>query len=148
MHMPKVSAYDGRTGPATILGIDKARDLALLQVPALLTPGQSPLRLGDANRLRPGQEVFAVGMPRKLPFSVSRGIVSVVGRPMDGERYLQVDMNINDGNSGGPVVTATGELVGVVSFIYRRSNGLSFALPATEIAAAFPGSVPVIAPRL
>jgi serine protease Do len=104
--------------------------------------------MGDASHLQPGEEVFAVGMPRKLPFTVSRGVVSFVGREMEGARYLQVDMNINDGNSGGPVVTSNGEFVGIMSFIYRRSQGLSFALPTNEILAAFPGSLPVITPKL
>jgi S1-C subfamily serine protease len=49
---------------------------------------------------------------------------------MDGARYLQTDLPINDGNSGGPVVNARGELVGLMSFILRRAQGLSFALPA------------------
>jgi S1-C subfamily serine protease len=148
MHTPKVSAYDGRTGVGVVLAIDKQRDLARLKVPALATPGLPAPRLGDATRLRPGEEVYAVGMPRKLPFTVSRGIVSYVGREMEGARYLQVDMNINDGNSGGPVVAASGEIVGMMSFIYRRSNGLSFALPTSEIAAAFPSNVPVLPPKL
>jgi S1-C subfamily serine protease len=148
MHTPKVSTYDGRTGQGVVLAVDKVRDLALLKAPALVTPGLPAPRIGDATRLQPGEEVYAVGMPRKLAFTVSRGIVSYTSREMEGARYLQVDMNINDGNSGGPVVTASGEIVGMMSFIYRRSSGLSFALPTSEIAAAFPGNVPVIPPRL
>jgi serine protease Do len=148
MHTPKLSAYDGRTAQGVVLSIDKARDLALITAPGLVTPGLSAPRMGDATRLRPGEEVYAVGMPRKLPFTVSRGIVSYVGRQMEGSRWLQVDMNINDGNSGGPVVAASGEIVGMMSFIYRRSSGLSFALPMSEIAAAFPSAFPVLPPKL
>jgi S1-C subfamily serine protease len=148
MHTPRVSAYDGRTGVGVVLAVDKVRDIAILSVPALATPGLAAPRMGDAGHLQPGEEVFAVGMPRKLPFTVSRGIVSFVGREMDGARYLQVDMNINDGNSGGPVVNASGEIVGVMSFIYRRSQGLSFALPTSEIVAAFPSALPVISQKL
>jgi S1-C subfamily serine protease len=148
MHTPRVSAYDGRTGVGVVLSLDKDRDLAVLSVPALVTPELAAPRLGDVAHLVPGEEVFAVGMPRKLPFTVSRGIVSYVGREMDGERYLQVDMNINDGNSGGPVISSRGELVGMMSFIYRRSQGLSFALPSSEIARAFPSRLPVLPPKL
>lgn len=148
MHMPRVAAYDGRTGIGVVLAVDKARDIAILSVPALVTPGLAAPRMGDAGHLQPGEEVFAVGMPRKLPFTVSRGVVSFVGREMDGARYLQVDMNINDGNSGGPVVSASGEVVGIMSFIYRRSQGLSFALPTSEIVSAFPGALPVISQKL
>jgi serine protease Do len=148
MHTPRVTAYGGRTAVAAVIAVDKARDLALLSVPDLANPDLPPPRIGHGLHLRPGEEVYAVGMPRKLPFTVSRGIVSFVGREMDGARYLQVDMNINDGNSGGPVVSGTGELIGMMSFIYRRSQGLSFALSTTEIAAAFPNRFPVIPSKL
>jgi S1-C subfamily serine protease len=148
MHTPRVTAYGGRTAIAAVIAVDKARDLALLSVPDLANPDLPPPRIGHGLHLRPGEEVYAVGMPRKLPFTVSRGIVSFVGREMDGARYLQVDMNINDGNSGGPVVSGTGELIGMMSFIYRRSQGLSFALSTTEIAAAFPNRFPVIPSKL
>jgi S1-C subfamily serine protease len=147
MHSPRVTGYSGRTSAAVLLASDSKRDLALLSAPGLVIPSLPPPHLGDAAHLRPGEEVYAVGMPRKLPFTVSRGIVSFVGRELDGTRYLQLDMNINDGNSGGPVVDSRGQIVGVMSFIYRRAQGLSFAVPTTEIAAAFPSSVAVIPPR-
>jgi S1-C subfamily serine protease len=148
MHTPRLTGYSGRTSGAVILAADTRRDLALLSAPGLIIPELAPPRLGDAAHLHAGEEVFAVGMPRKLPFTVSRGIVAFVNREVEGAHYLQVDMNINDGNSGGPVVDADGNLVGVMSFIYRRAQGLSFAVPTTELAAAFPSAIPVIPPRL
>ena len=148
MHTMRLTGYTGRTSPGVIMAIDAKRDLALVQAPMLVFPDMLPPRLGDAGRLHPGDSVFAVGMPRKLAFTVSRGIVSYVGRELEGTHYLQVDMNINDGNSGGPVVDSTGEVVGVMSFIYRRAQGLSFAVPTTEIAAAFPSALPPIPPKL
>jgi serine protease Do len=148
MHTPRLTGYSGRTSNAVLIATDTKRDLALLSAPGLVIPELAPPRLGDAAHLRPGEEVFAVGMPRKLPFTVSRGIVSFVNRDVDGERFLQVDMNINDGNSGGPVVDSAGNLVGVMSFIYRRAQGLSFAVPTTELAVAFPSAIPVIPPKL
>jgi S1-C subfamily serine protease len=148
MHTMRLTGSTGRTSGGIILAVDVKRDLALVQAPMLIFPNMPPPRLGDAGRLRPGDEVFAVGMPRKLAFTVSRGIVSYVGRELEGTQYLQVDMNINDGNSGGPVVDASGEVVGVMSFIYRRAQGLSFAVPTAEIAAAFPSALPPIPPKL
>ena len=126
---------------------DVKRDLAIVQAPGLVFPDMPPPRLGDASHLRPGDEVFAVGMPRKLAFTLSRGIVSFVARELEGTAFLQVDMNINDGNSGGPVVDSTGEVVGVMSFIYRRAQGLSFAVPTSEVALAFPTAMPTIPPK-
>jgi serine protease Do len=72
-----------------------------------------------------------------MSFTVSRGIVSYVGREVEGTRYLQTDLPINDGNSGGPVVNARGELVGLMSFVLKRSQGLSFALPFNYAAVRF-----------
>jgi S1-C subfamily serine protease len=127
MREPRCTFLDGETVLAKVLDSDRALDLALLKVPPQkrLQPAW-----GEAARLRPGDEVFAVGCPRHLAFTVTRGIVSFVGRLVDGLRYLQTDLPINDGNSGGPVVNARGELVGIVTFVYRRAQGLSFALPA------------------
>ncbi len=148
MHTIRLTGYSGRTSVGVVISKDTKRDLALVQAPGLVFPDMPPPRLGDAERLRPGDEVIAVGMPRKLSFTVSRGIVSFVGRELEGTRYLQVDMNINDGNSGGPVVDSSGEVVGVMSFIYRRAQGLSFAVPTAEVAAAFPSALPVFPPKL
>ena len=111
MGAPRVRSYDGRTGVARVVARDARVDLALLAVPELRSPDLQAPRLGDASALRAGEEVFAIGAPRKLPFTVSRGIVSYVGRAMEGARYLQLDMAINDGNSGGPVFTRRGEVV-------------------------------------
>jgi len=126
MRSPVVTFRDGKTEQARVLETDRVLDIALLQVPPQKRRG--PV-LGDATALVPGEEVYAVGYPRRLGFTVSRGIVSYVGRSMDGARYLQTDLPINDGNSGGPVVNAQGELVGMTSFILRRAQGISFALP-------------------
>ena len=142
MKDPRVTAYDGRVAPGQLLAKDTKLDLALLSVPGLRSPDLAPPRWGDAARLRPGEEVYAIGSPRRMAFTVSRGIVSYVGRPMEGLRYVQLDMAINDGNSGGPVVTKRGELVGIMSFILRRAQGLAFALPATIAAERFPQQIP------
>lgn len=137
MKSPRVTAHDGSAGRAKVLTFDRALDLALLEAPALARPDVAPPRFGDPHRLRPGEEVYAIGSPRKLAFTVSRGIVSYVDREMEGARYVQLDMAINDGNSGGPVFNARGEVLGVMSFILKRSQGLAFALPIDEAARAF-----------
>jgi len=148
MTAPRATAYDGRSGTARVIARDRAADLALLSVRELRSPRLRAPRLADMSSLRPGDEVFAIGTPRRLPFTVSRGIVSYVGREMEGARYLQLDMAINDGNSGGPVLTRRGEVVGVMSFILRRSQGLAFALPLGYAVSSFPGRIPGrLAPR-
>jgi serine protease Do len=135
MRHPRVGFADGSVFDGEILDADNTLDLALVRIAPQHRP--SP-QLGDATALRPGEEVYALGNPRRLGFTVSRGIVSYVGRSMDGARYVQTDLPINDGNSGGPVINARGELVGMMSFILRRAQGISFALPANYAPERFP----------
>jgi S1-C subfamily serine protease len=136
MKEPRATFFDGTSAPAKVKEIDRTLDLALVEVPP--QPARPAPVWGDATRLRPGEEVYAVGNPRHLSFTVSRGIVSFVGRMMDGgTRYLQTDLPINDGNSGGPVVNARGELVGLMTFVLKHAQGLSFALPVNYAATRF-----------
>ena len=144
MKAPKVTFFDGKSGPAKVVDSDKALDLALLQGPATDAPAPE---IGDAIDLRAAQPLYAIGSPRKLGFTVSRGIVSYVGRNMDGARFIQTDLPINEGNSGGPVITAHGMVVGVMSFILRRSTGLAFALPINYAIERFSGRLPELAAK-
>jgi S1-C subfamily serine protease len=131
---PRATFFDGAEAPTRVLQIDRALDLALLAVPP--QPRRAPPPL-DAAPLAAGDEVYAVGNPHRLGFSVCRGIVSYVGRSLGGGRYLQTDLPIHDGDSGGPVVNARGELVGIVSFVLARTGGLAFALPVDAALARF-----------
>lgn len=142
MSVPHATPYRGRPTHARVIASDAKLDLAVLEAPGLRFRGPPPL-LADTQGLRPGEEVFAIGAPRRLAFTVSRGIVSYVDREMEGARYVQLDMSINDGNSGGPVVTERGEIVAVMSFVLERAQGLSFALPMRYAWRAFPGLVPL-----
>jgi S1-C subfamily serine protease len=101
-------------------------DLALLRVSRALPDAAE---LGSAKSVHVGDEVLAVGSPRKMFFSVSRGMVSYLNRKLDSVQYLQTDLPINAGNSGGPLLDRDGKVIGVVSFILRDSQGIAFALP-------------------
>jgi len=119
---------------AELLDSDRELDLALLRVPG---PLANEARIGHSKSLGVGDEVLAVGSPRKMYFSVSRGMVSFPNRFLDGVEYIQTDLPINVGNSGGPLVDREGQVVGVVSFILRDSQGISFALPIDRAVARF-----------
>ena len=127
MAQPKVTFSDGAQAEAKVLDHDEKLDLALLQVPPQDRRPQPAW--GKTQALRPGEELYAVGNPRHLGFTVSRGIVSFVGRQVEGARYVQTDLPINEGNSGGPMVNARGELLGIMTFVLKHAQGLSFALP-------------------
>jgi serine protease Do len=130
----KVKLSDRREFTAKVVGSDEQSDVALLKIDAHDLPA---LRLGDSNQLKPGQWVVAIGSPFGLDHSVTAGIVSAVGRsnPYAGQQYvpfIQTDVAINRGNSGGPLLNTRGEVVGINSQIFSNSGGymgVSFAIP-------------------
>lgn len=127
-HAVTVTPFGGAPLAARILDTDSELDLALLSA-SVPDPLPESARLGSTSVLGVGDEVLAVGSPRKLYFSVSRGMISFPNRLLEGVEYIQTDLPINEGNSGGPLIDRAGRVVGIVSFILRESQGLSFALP-------------------
>jgi serine protease Do len=130
----------GRTVEARIVGVAREVDLALLKVD--LT-GLTALPLADYDSLRQGEIVFAFGSPEGLRNSVTMGVVSAVSRQPDADHptvYIQTDAPINHGNSGGPLVNVSGELVGINTFILTESGGsqgLGFAVPSALVDVAY-----------
>jgi len=127
-----VKLTDRREFRAKVLGSDPATDVAVLRIEARNLP-VAPL--GDPARARVGDWVVAIGSPFGFENSVSAGIVSAKGRSLPGDAYvpfIQTDVAVNPGNSGGPLFNLAGEVIGINSQIYSRSGGyqgLSFAIP-------------------
>jgi serine protease Do len=129
-----VRLTDRRELTAKVVGSDPNSDVAVLKVDA---KGLPVLALGDSRDIKPGQWVLAIGSPFGFDHSVTAGIVSGLGRPsIDGtQRYvpfIQTDVAINRGNSGGPLMNTRGEVVGINSQIFSNSGGymgVSFAIP-------------------
>jgi serine protease Do len=123
---------DKRELKAKVLGVDQATDVAVLKVDASNLP---TLKIGDANSLKVGEWVIAIGSPFGFDHTVSAGVVSAKTRSLPNGGYvpfIQTDVALNPGNSGGPLLNLRGEVVGVNSQIYSRSGGymgLSFAIP-------------------
>jgi len=124
-----VTPFGSGPSPAKLLDSDPELDLALLRASLPSPLPQAAALFGSTTGLAVGDEVLAVGSPRKMYFSVSRGMVSFPNRLLEGVEYIQTDLPINEGNSGGPLVNREGRVVGIVSFILKESQGLSFALP-------------------
>ncbi|MEN8176042.1 MAG: DegQ family serine endoprotease [Pseudomonadota bacterium] len=127
-----VRLSDRREFVATLVGSDKATDVALIKIDA----GDLPTaNLGSSSDLQVGEWVLAIGSPFGFDHSVTAGIVSAKGRSLPTENYvpfIQTDVAVNPGNSGGPLFNLDGEVVGVNSQIYSRTGGfmgLSFAIP-------------------
>ncbi|HWS78594.1 MAG TPA: DegQ family serine endoprotease [Thermomonas sp.] len=130
----RIRLSDRREFKAKVVGSDEQSDVALLKIAATGLPA---LRIGDSKALKSGQWVVAIGSPFGLDHSVTAGIVSAVGRanPYANQRYvpfIQTDVAINRGNSGGPLLDTRGQVVGINSQIFSNSGGymgVSFAIP-------------------
>jgi serine protease Do len=140
----RVTLDDKRVFPAKVVGVDKLNDLAVIKIDA---KNLSSIAWGDSTKLHPGQTVLAFGNPfGNFPFTVTRGIVSGLNRPnpysTDARKpaaFIQTDAAINQGNSGGPLVNAHGELVGINTFIISGSGsfaGAGFAIPTQIVKAS------------
>jgi serine protease Do len=128
-----VKTTDRREYTAKVVGSDEGSDVAVLKIDAKNLP---TVKIGDPSKLRPGEWVIAIGSPFGFENSVTAGIVSATSRPMPGSNYaapfIQTDVAVNPGNSGGPLFNLNGEVVGINSQIYSRNGGymgLSFAIP-------------------
>ena len=127
-----VKLTDRREYQAKVLGLDPATDIAVLRIDAKDLP---TVKAGKPESTRVGDWVLAIGSPFGFENSVSAGIVSAKGRSLPGETsvpFLQTDVAVNPGNSGGPLFNLQGEVIGINSQIYSRSGGymgVSFAIP-------------------
>lgn len=126
-----VKLTDRREFPAKVIGVDTRSDVAVLKIDA---KGLPVARLGDAHQLKPGQWVIAIGAPFGFENSVTAGVVSSTARalPEGSIPFIQTDVAVNPGNSGGPLFNLDGEVVGINSQIYSRTGGyegISFAIP-------------------
>jgi len=128
-----VTLTDRREFKAKVIGSDERTDVALIKIDAT---GTTALKAGDPTQLRKGEWVMAIGSPFGLDSTVTAGIVSATGRDTgDYLPFIQTDVAVNPGNSGGPLLNMRGEVVGINSQIISRSGGfmgISLAIPIDE----------------
>ncbi len=132
----EVTLSDKHKYKATVVGVDKAHDLALLQINN--APDLQPATLSESNSLTVGQRVYAIGNPFGLSGTMTRGIISAI-RSIRGpgnspiEDAIQTDAAVNPGNSGGPLLNSRGEVIGITTLIANngadQSSGIGFAIP-------------------
>mgnify|MGYP000367322836 CR=1 FL=1 len=129
---------DDQEFEATVIATEPEADLALLK--ATDATGMTAARIGDSNAVRPGQDVFAIGNALgRYPNSVTKGIISGLGRPIVAsglrgdlqsfEDLIQTDTAINQGNSGGPLVNVTGEVIGINTAVAGQAQNIGFSVP-------------------
>ena len=131
-----VKINDGESYPASVIGIDKNTDIAVLKISS--KEKLKSISFADSDNLKTGDRVLAIGNPYGIGISVSNGIISATGRDY-GNPYLQLiqtDAAINPGNSGGALVNENGNLVGINSKIFSRTGayqGIGFAIPSNLV---------------
>jgi serine protease Do len=125
-----VESWEGNTVSASVLKIDRGRDLALLSAPGLQAPSA---QLGDSNALRAGTPVIAVGNPMGFVGAVSTGIVHAIGpaAPISTSLWIHADVRLAPGNSGGPLADLQGQIVGINTMI--MAGGLALAIPSRAV---------------
>ncbi|HEX4129630.1 MAG TPA: trypsin-like peptidase domain-containing protein [Pirellulales bacterium] len=142
----QVTLFDGKAYSAELVGEDPSTDIAVIKIKA---PPDSlyPVVLGDSNRLRVGQRVFAIGNPFGLERTLTTGVVSSLNRSLPSRNnrsmksIIQIDAAINPGNSGGPLLDTRARLIGMNTAIASRtgqSTGVGFAIPVSSIARVVP----------
>lgn len=142
----EVVLHDQMTYEAEPVGYSQSHDLAVLRIAA--PPGTlRPVEIGDSEALRVGQSVYAIGNPFGLSATLTTGVVSALGRRIEGtdgtpiENVIQTDAAINRGNSGGPLLNSAGRLIGVNTQIASpsgASHGVGFAVPANTVLRVVP----------
>jgi S1-C subfamily serine protease len=132
----EVTLFDKHKYKATVVGVDKGHDLALLQISN--APNLQPATLAESQSLTVGQRVYAIGNPFGLSGTMTRGIISAIRsiRVADNnpiEDAIQTDAAVNPGNSGGPLLNSRGEVIGITTLIANngadQSSGIGFAIP-------------------
>jgi 2-alkenal reductase len=147
----EVTFANGLTVPAEVIGEDFSSDLAVIRV-VEFPPESSPLLLGNDSDVKAGQTVVAIGNPFGFAGTMTRGIVSAIGRTIPAlntfriPKAIQTDAPINPGNSGGPLLNLNGEVIGINAQIRtdnedRTNSGIGFAIPVSLVKRVIPALI-------
>jgi len=126
-----ISTYNQGTKTAELIGEDGNADVALLKI----SGSYDFLEFGDSDEIKIGENVIAVGNPYGLSFSVTEGIISAIDRTDSNSinKYIQTDVPLNPGNSGGPLINKKGEVIGINNWKIGGAEGLGFALESNYV---------------
>jgi len=122
--------YAGKEWVAKVVGMDEMLDIAVLAVADADFP---VLEIADLQTMRTGDDAYAIGAPKSLDYTLTKGVISAKEREINGQTYIQTDAPINEGNSGGPLLSATGQVLGMNTLKMNDSEGIGLAIPVDRI---------------
>lgn len=126
-----ILTYDGKKYPLKVMGYNKGEDIAILKIVSNETFDY--FEFGNSDTIKAGQKVVVLGNPAGLSFTATEGIISSPSRTINGNDYVQIDVPVNPGNSGGPLINSQGEIIGIVDFKIANYESLSFAIPSNRV---------------
>ena len=125
-----LSTYAGETHTTYLVGYDQDKDIAVLGVKdAKFTP----LTVADYKSLNTGDDVYAIGAPKSMAYTLTKGVISAKEREIGKYKYIQTDAAINEGNSGGPLLNDEGNVIGINTLKMSDSEGIGLAIPMTVV---------------
>lgn len=123
-----LTTYAGETYTAYVIGCDQDRDIAVLGVQ---NAKFTPLTIADYRELSVGDDVYAIGAPKSMAYTLTKGVISAKEREIGEYKYIQTDAAINEGNSGGPLLNKEGNVIGINTMKISDSEGIGLAIPMT-----------------
>jgi len=133
----KVKTYSGEEYKASIFLFNEALDIAILSVE---NAEFTPLEVGDCENIKVGEDIYAIGAPRSLDYTLTKGVISSKSRTIGFNRYIQIDAAINSGNSGGPLLNNAGQVIGVNSMKISDAEGIGLAIPISSVTSFMEGN--------
>lgn len=131
VHSITLTSYEGDKYTASLLGIDEDKDIALLVIKDASFPY---LKMANLSTVKIGDDIYAIGAPKGMAYTLTKGTVSAKERIVENESFIQIDAAINEGNSGGPLLNDAGEVLGMNTMKMTDSEGIGLAIPADRIA--------------
>ncbi len=125
-----VKTYGGDEYRAIILGMDETKDIAVLAIEEAEFPF---LSIADLSSMNTGDDIYAIGAPKSMAYTLTKGVISAKERIVGRNTYIQIDAAINEGNSGGPLLNDSGQVLGMNTLKMSDSEGIGLAIPSTVI---------------
>lgn len=125
----KVTTYSGKSYTGTVYATDEQLDLAIVTV----SDAQfTPLSIGDESNAKIGDDIYTIGAPNSMTYTLTKGVISAKDRIISGQTYIQIDAAINSGNSGGPLLNDAGQVLGINTLKMSNSEGIGMSIPISR----------------